>query len=158
MTIILSYLHFYSVKSYNFCYFFFFFLNLAVFYIGENKKKSKLNFTFFLKCKNLGRRIRKPRNKKKNCLNYNNIPIYSFNLQHFKNDCLMKIHVCILMNEVFSYSLQHMSRFMRKPALCICKNKGADQLHGTAKLISAFVFTTKIVQFLYFLLAKISSP
>ena len=38
---ILSFLHFYSVKSYNFCYFFnilFFFLNLAVFYIGENKK------------------------------------------------------------------------------------------------------------------------
>ena len=42
--IILSFLHFYSVKSYNFCYFFyiiFFFLNLAVFYIGENKKSQK---------------------------------------------------------------------------------------------------------------------
>ena len=52
MTIILSFLHFYSVKSYNFCYFFlkkyFFFLNLAVFYIGENKKRSKI-FYFFLK-------------------------------------------------------------------------------------------------------------
>ena len=23
-----------------------------------------------------------------------------------------------------------MSRVMRKPAFCICKNKGADQLHG----------------------------
>ena len=42
-----------------------FFLNLAVFYIGENKKKSKIYIFFFLKCKNLGRRIRKPRNKKK---------------------------------------------------------------------------------------------
>ena len=34
MTIILSFLHFYSVKSYNFCYFFLiinFFLNLAIF-------------------------------------------------------------------------------------------------------------------------------
>ena len=44
MTIILSFLHFYSVKSYNFCYFFyifFSFLNLAVFYIGENKKSQK---------------------------------------------------------------------------------------------------------------------
>ena len=43
MTILLSFQHFYSVKSYNFCYFFFefflsFFLNLAVFYIVENKK------------------------------------------------------------------------------------------------------------------------
>ena len=42
----------------------FFFLNLAVFYIRENKKSQKY-FFFFLKCKNLGRRIRKPRNKKK---------------------------------------------------------------------------------------------
>ena len=41
----------------------FFFLNLAVFYIGENKKSQK--YFFFLKCKNLGRRICKPRNKKK---------------------------------------------------------------------------------------------
>ena len=45
MTIILSFLHFYSVKSYNFCYFFlifnYFFLNLAVFYIRENKKSLK---------------------------------------------------------------------------------------------------------------------
>ena len=65
----MSFLHFYSVKSYNFCYFFniFFFLNLAVFYIGENKKSQKY-FIFFLKCKNLGWRIRKPRNKKKNRL------------------------------------------------------------------------------------------
>ena len=57
----MSFLHFYSVKSYNFCYdsvisaflqckiiqfllFFFeniFFLNLAVFYIRENKKGQK---------------------------------------------------------------------------------------------------------------------
>ena len=51
MTIILSFLHFYSVKSYNFCYFFFkyfyFFLNLAGFYIGDNKKGQKYFFFFF---------------------------------------------------------------------------------------------------------------
>ena len=66
MTILLSFLHFYSVKSYNFFSFFilFFFLNLAVFYIGEKKRSQKYIY-FFLKCKNLGRRIRKPRNKKK---------------------------------------------------------------------------------------------
>ena len=47
------------------------------------------------------------------------------------------------------------------PAFCICKNKGADHLRGnreadqlTAKLISAFVFATRIVQSLYFLNPK----
>ena len=50
MTIILPFLHFYSVKSYKFCVFSFFenifFLNLAVFYIGGNKKKSNIYFFF----------------------------------------------------------------------------------------------------------------
>ena len=36
----------------------------------------------------------------------------------------------------------HMSHVMRKPAFCMCENKDIDQLRGTAKLISAFVFTT----------------
>ena len=43
---------------------------------------------------------------------------------------------------------------MRKPAFCICENKDADQLRGTAKLISAFVFATRIVESLYFLNPK----
>ena len=38
---------------------------------------------------------------------------------------------------------------MRKQTMCIGENKGADQLRG--KLISAFVFATRIVQFLFFL-------
>ena len=39
---------------------------------------------------------------------------------------------------------------MRKPALCIYKNKAADQLPVTAHLISAFVFAgTQIAQSLY---------
>ena len=37
---------------------------------------------------------------------------------------------------------------MRKPACCICENKDADQL------ISAFVFTTRVVQSLYSLNPK----
>ena len=45
----------------------------------------------------------------------------------------------------------HMSLVMRKPAFCIYKNKDADQLAVTTQLISAFVFTTRIVQFLYLL-------
>ena len=32
---------------------------------------------------------------------------------------------------------------MRKPTICICENKDADQVN--AKLISAFVFATRIV-------------
>ena len=47
-----------------------------------------------------------------------------------------------------------MSLFMRKTDFCICENKDADQLRGNAKLISAFVFATKIVQRLYFLNTK----
>ena len=49
-----------------------------------------------------------------------------------------------------------MSSVMRKPAFCICENKDADQLSFvvTAKLISAFVFATRIVQPLYFLYTK----
>ena len=57
MTMILSFLHFYSVKSYNFCYFFLIFnflLNLAVFYIGENKKKSKIKSYFLSKMQKFG--------------------------------------------------------------------------------------------------------
>ena len=39
---------------------------------------------------------------------------------------------------------------MRKQTFCICENKGAE----IAKLISAFVFAARIVQFLYFLHTK----
>ena len=52
-----------------------------------------------------------------------------------------------------------MSLVMRKPAFCICENKDADQLCGnrkadTAKLISAFVFATQIIQSIYYLNSK----
>ena len=47
-----------------------------------------------------------------------------------------------------------MSLVMRKPAFCICENKDADQLRGFAKLISAFVFATWIVQSLRYLKPK----
>ena len=68
MTIILSFLHFYIVKSYIFCYFFlkiFFFL-IWQFFTSEKIKKVKNKILLFLKkFKNWGQRIRKPRNKKK---------------------------------------------------------------------------------------------
>ena len=46
---------------------------------------------------------------------------------------------------------------MGKPTICIGENKDADQLRGAkliAKLISAFVFATRIVQFLFYLNPK----
>ena len=44
---------------------------------------------------------------------------------------------------------------MGKPTICIGENKSADQLRGkTAKLITAFVFATRIVQFLFYLNLK----
>ena len=58
------------------------------------------------------------------------------------------------MNSGF-YCYHYMSRVTRKPDFRICVNKDADQLRGiTAKLISAFVFATRIVQSLYFLNPK----
>ena len=47
--------------------------------------------------------------------------------------------------------LFQLSLSVRKPAFCICENKDADQLCVHAKLISAFVFATWIVQYLLFL-------
>ena len=43
---------------------------------------------------------------------------------------------------------------MGKTTIYICETKGADQLAVTAKLISAFVFATRIVQSLVFLNPK----
>ena len=65
--------------------------------------------------------------------------------------------------DIFFSICLYMSRAVRKPVFCICENKDADQLRGnregyreadTAKLISAFVFATQIVQSLYFLNPK----
>ena len=46
----------------------------------------------------------------------------------------------------------HVNSVMRNPAFCLWENKDVDQL--TAQLISAFVFATWIVQFLFFLNPK----
>ena len=50
-----------------------------------------------------------------------------------------------------------LSRIVRKSAFCICKNKGADQLHGNREADHVFVFATQIVQSLYFLNPKIQA-
>ena len=43
------------------------------------------------------------------------------------------------------------SLLMRKPTICICKNKDADQLRG---YLSAFVFAIRILHFMFFLNPK----
>ena len=55
----------------------------------------------------------------------------------------------------FQVNLSHeMNRLMRKPTICICENKGADQLRGNREADHAFVFATRIVHFLFFLNPK----
>ena len=48
----------------------------------------------------------------------------------------------------------HLSRLVRKPTICICENKGTDQLRSHCKADLTFVFATWIVQFLFFLNLK----
>ena len=54
MTILLSFLHFYSVKSYNFFFLIFFFKSGSFFTSEEIKKKSKIEFFFFSKMQKFG--------------------------------------------------------------------------------------------------------
>ena len=47
--------------------------------------------------------------------------------------CLMEIYQMSMMIDLERYVLYgdlNMSHVMRKPAFCICENKGADLLHG----------------------------
>ena len=54
------------------------------------------------------------------------------------------------------YKLEiHLSRIMRNPDFAYAKKKNPPV---TAKLISVFVFATRIVQFLYFLNPKFPAP
>ena len=38
--------------------------------------------------------------------------------------------LCLLYVSLSTECVYHLSHIMRKPAFCICKNKGTDQLHG----------------------------
>ena len=66
-------------------------------------------------------------------------------------------------NQTSGSGEKYFSLVMRKPDFCICENKDADpcsenkdadQLRGNRELIGAFVFTTRIVQFLFYLNSK----
>ena len=44
---------------------------------------------------------------------------------------------------------------MRKPTICICENKGADQLRSNCEADERlYVFATRIVQFVFYLYPK----
>ena len=45
----------------------------------------------------------------------------------------------------------HISRAMTKPDLCLCRNKGTDQLRRNCETDQRLCFRYTIVQFLYFL-------
>ena len=47
-----------------------------------------------------------------------------------------------------------LSHHMGKPTICIGENKGADQLRGKREADHAFIFATRIVQFLFYLNPK----
>ena len=76
----------------------------------------------------------------------------------YRNHTLKVVKMFLLTPRI--YYTTHLSRLMGKPTICICENKDADQLCGyisfavTAKLISAFVFATRIVQFHFYLNPK----
>ena len=55
---------------------------------------------------------------------------------------------CVVTAHLIS-AFSHMSRIMRKPDFCICETKPSY-----AQLVSAFVFASRIVQFLFFLNPK----
>ena len=70
------------------------------------------------------------------------------------------IMTLVFMNKIFYVTFYYtnvmavgkLSCIIRKVDFCLCENKGADQLRS--KLISAFVFATRIIQFLVFLNQK----
>ena len=79
-------------------------------------------------------------------------------LSHIINtyiNVFINIIIMNMMNIQDHCSNMYMSPVKRKPAFCICKKtKTQISFAVTAKLISAFVFATRIVQPLYFLNTK----
>ena len=52
----------------------------------------------------------------------------------------------IILTDTEAETANKLSHVMRKPAFCICRNKGADQLHSILaadEVLSTFVFTAE---------------
>ena len=65
-------------------------------------------------------------------------------------DRFSRVAAHIMKTAACFFLCSQMSLVIKKLYFCLCNNKDADQLCSTAQLISMFVFTTPIVQFLVF--------
>ena len=80
---------------------------------------------------------------------------YRLQLAYKRTLITMDTATCLFRNIIAMYIfLHHLSRPMGKPTICVSKTKVQISFAGTAKLISAFVFATRIVQFLFYLNPK----
>ena len=75
-------------------------------------------------------------------------------------DFFVQIHVLIScfraknIKAIIMHDFTNLSCLMRKPAICICETKGADQLCSYCKADQCLVFATRIVQVPFFLNPK----
>ena len=80
--------------------------------------------------------------------------LYQLLFNTYENKLLCSLCSCNSHIIIIKYEPPHEKKNKKKTTICIGKNKGADRLRLTAELISAFVFSTWIIQFLYFLSPK----
>ena len=66
----------------------------------------------------------------------------------------MWVGVCHVTLEVIILQPEMKEKKIEPPTICICETKDADRFAVTTKLISAFVFATRIIQFLFYLNPK----
>ena len=63
---------------------------------------------------------------------------YQFNFNLYI--CLIQVFLSCLWKGTRNLEKHNLSRVVRKPAFCICKNKDADQLHGSRKADQSLYF------------------
>ena len=98
------------------------------------------------------------------CINYISILTGVVHTVSFKNKNITSLQASLLevlysvITDLFEVKImiysQQMSHLVRKPTICICENKDADQLRGNREADHAFAFATRIVHFLFFLNPK----
>ena len=72
-------------------------------------------------------------------------------IDYYSGDNFYKWYMYIYSYKSAGLNPINLSRVMRKPDFAYAKTKAQISFAVTAKLISAFVFATQIVKFLYFL-------
>ena len=85
------------------------------------------------------------------------LPYNVFLLLNSQIISFIKVDKLVLLKYVFCHNSNHshcLSRLMRKPTICIGKNKDTDQLRGDREADQRLCFCYSDVQFLYFLNPK----